>query len=59
MTQQALLENGQIKVAFGGRMIPVSQNQLWQFWMYAREVERNQPKADEIHAVLEEAGYYD
>jgi hypothetical protein len=58
MTPQALLENGQIKVLFGGRMMPVSQNQCWQFWHYAREVERNQPKADEIHAVLEQSGYY-
>ncbi len=25
---------------------------------HAREVEKNQPKADEIHAVLTQSGYY-
>ncbi len=54
----ATYEQGQIKVLFGGRMMPVTKLQAWDFWFHAREDERNQPKADEIHAVLTQSGYY-
>lgn len=55
---QALLENGQIKVLFGGRMQNQTQASAWLEWLYCHDKPALKDRANQIHAALRESGYY-